>query len=374
MCYFCPWGATSPIKIGCRNNKTNHTLPNSLIKEHFQLDFDKLRFPARLAVAALLGLIVSWAISWGTDWRNAFDLEQVIGHLLLAAVFVVLSSLFLKFFNDTIGQMRPIYGVAFAWAIVVIVAGAIYAGTFLTADGEGVSINIPYLRHIDVGSTGTLLLVTVLLGLPLFWTEKETYSVRALVEDSESNQFSNLGFRIRPHFLFNTLNSVAHLISLHPARAEKALYNLADVFRVVMADKRELVPLKAELELADKYLFLEKTRLGERLQVASRIDPESLAIMVPVLLLQPLLENAVYHGIETRFKGGIINLSVQIIDKQLIIQIANPLPEGSMKRTSGNQVAQENLRDRIYRTFGSRGTFDAHEADERYTVTIRIPL
>ena len=96
--------------------------------------------------------------------------------------------------------------------------------------------------------------------------------------------------------------------------------------------------------------------------------------MVPVLLLQPLLENAVYHGIETRFKGGTINLSVQVVDKQLIIQVANPLPEGSIRRGSGNKVAQQNLRDRIHTTFGSRGLFDAHEADERYTVTLRLPL
>jgi len=326
------------------------------------------------SVMAVIALLLCWAISWSSDWQMPISFEQLFSHLALTGVFVGVSVLFLKFFNDTISQMRPIYGVAFAWAIVVLVAAAIYLITFLTAGQAGTSFNLPYLQFVDVKSTSVLLLMAIILGLPFFWTERETYSVRALVEDSESNQFANLGFRIRPHFLFNTLNSVAHLISLHPARAEKALYNLADVFRVVMADKRELVPLKAELELADKYLYLEKTRLGERLQVASRIDPDSLGVMVPVLMLQPLLENAVYHGIETRFKGGIINLSVQVIDKQLIIQIANPLPEGSMKRSSGNKVAQENLRDRIYRTFGSRGTFDADEADERYTVTIRLPL
>jgi len=345
-----------------------------LIKDHFQLDFENGKFPLRFALAALLGLLVCWAVAWSANWQAPIVFEQVLGHIVLTSLFTTLSVLLLRFFNDTIGQMKPVLGVCLAWLLIILVAVTIYIITFLMVGRFGESLEIPVLRYVPLQPTSTLVLMTVLLGLPFFWTEKETYSMRALVNTSESGQFSNLGFRIRPHFLFNTLNSVAHLISLHPARAEKALYNLADVFRVVMADKRELVPLKAELELADKYLFLEKTRLGERLQVASKIDPDSLGVMVPVLLLQPLLENAVYHGIETRFKGGRINMSVQIIDKQLIIQIANPLPEGSIKRSSGNKVAQENLRDRITRTFGSRGTFDAHEADERYTVTIRLPL
>jgi len=342
--------------------------------EHFQLEFRNGRFPLRFVITASVGLAMVWITLKIVDWDRGLSAEQLIAHVLLVAVFALLSLASLKFFSDTISQMRANPGMLLSWIIVLLIAGAIYLAGFLTMGQSGTSSMLPYLRYIDTQVTSLLLAGTVLLGLPLFWIEKEVFAARATVQASESAQFSNLGFRIRPHFLFNTLNSVAHLISLHPARAEKALYNLADVFRVVMADKRELVPLKAELELADKYLYLEKTRLGERLQVASRIDPDSVGVMVPVLMLQPLLENAVYHGIETRFKGGTINISVQIIDNFLIIQITNPLPEGSIKRVGGNKVAQENLRDRIYRTFGSGGTFDAHEADERYTVTIRLPL
>ena len=343
-------------------------------QSYLQLDFSTVGFPIRFVVASLIGLASVWVAVRGTDLFTPVDPELVLSHLALVALFVLLSLLILRLFSEIILQMRANLGMFFCWAVVVMVAGTFYLVTILAAGQFGQSWQLPYLNHIDAQSTSLLAMMVILLGLPFFWVEKEVFSTRAFVKDSEMTQFSNLGFRIRPHFLFNTLNSVAHLISLHPARAEKALYNLADVFRVVMADKRELVPMKAELELADKYLFLEKTRLGERLQVNSKIDPEALGIMVPVLMLQPLLENSVYHGIETRFKGGAINLSVQVIDKQLIIQITNPLPEGSIKRSTGNKVAQENLRDRIYRTFGSRGTFDAHEAEDQYTVTIRLPI
>lgn len=343
-------------------------------QSHLQLDFSSAAFPIRFVIASVLGLGCVWIANRGTDLFTPVSLEQVFSHATLVTLFVLLSLILLRLFSEIIMQMRANLGMFFCWAVVVMVAGTLYLVTILVTGQFGENWQLPYLSHIDPQSTSLMAMMVILLGLPFFWIEKEVFSTRELVKESEMTQFSNLGFRIRPHFLFNTLNSVAHLISLHPARAEKALYNLADVFRVVMADKRELVPMKAELELADKYLYLEKTRLGERLQVNSKIDPEALGVMVPVLMLQPLLENSVYHGIETRFKGGAINLSVQVVDKQLIIQITNPLPEGSIKRSTGNKVAQENLRDRIYRTFGSRGTFDAHEAEDQYTVTIRLPL
>lgn len=328
----------------------------------------------RFCLVVLLCVGILWMASGAANWHTPVNYEQILGQLTLATSFVLISLAFLKFFNDVFVQVRSIAGMFMAYTIVLLVAGGLHLARYLSNTETNGFWQLPYLRYIDVETTWLMLFLTILLGLPLFWMERQIFSVRAQMAATEIAQFSNLGFRIRPHFLFNSLNSVAHLISKHPARAEKALYNLADVFRVVMADKRELVPLKAELELADKYLFLEKTRLGERLQVTSRIDPDSLGVMVPVLLLQPLLENAVYHGIETRFKGGTISLSVQVVSKQLLIQISNPLPEGSMKRGSGNKVAQENLRERIYRTFGSDGIFDAHEADDRYTITLRLPL
>ena len=341
---------------------------------HFQLEFERFSFPVRFSVVVVLILAALWT-NWRINhWQLSISAETVVAQLTLAAVFTVLSLLVLRFCSDIFSQVRSRIGMLLGFSIVAMVAASIHLAVYLSIDALPDLWSKPYLRKLDSDTTLLLVCLTLILGWPLFWLEKQIFSIRAQARAAEITQFTNLGFRIRPHFLFNTLNSVAHLIGINPGQAEKALHNLADVFRVVMADKRELVPLKAELELADKYLYLEKTRLGDRLSVASRIDPESLGVMVPVLLLQPLLENAVYHGIETRFKGGTINISVQVVANQLLIQIANPLPEGRMKRGTGNKVAQENLRDRIYRTFGSRGTFDAHEADDRYTVTLRLPL
>lgn len=343
-------------------------------QDHFQLEFYRARFPLRFCALVLLCLIALWIDDRIANWYAPVNVGALIGHAILVTVFVAVSLALLRFFNELIIQLRPVLGMCLGFGIVLLVAIGLHLARNLT-DGQSAGIwSLPYLSHISADTTLLLLSLTSLFGLPLFWLEQQIFSVRAQAKVSEALQFAGLGLRIRPHFLFNTLNSVAHLISFHPARAEKALYNLADVFRVVLADKRDLVSMKAELELADKYLYLEKARLGERLRVVSQIDPDSLSVMVPVLLLQPLLENAVYHGIETRFKGGTINLSVQVADNQLVIQITNPLPEGSIKRGGGNKVAQEELRERIYQTFGDRGLFDAHEMDEKYVVTLRLPL
>jgi two-component system sensor histidine kinase AlgZ len=141
-----------------------------------------------------------------------------------------------------------------------------------------------------------------------------------------------------------------------------------------MADKRQLVPLKAELDLAEKYLYLEKIRLGDRLEISSKIDTDTVGIKVPVFLLQPLLENAVYHGIETRFKGGKISLNIAQKNNELVIKITNPLPESGVKRKSGNKVAQQNLRERIRAVFGRRASLESHEAETSFNVVVRLPL
>ena len=312
--------------------------------------------------------------SYGQQWLQKISLIEIsiLGGMMLT--WVLLSLICLRLLHNIIKSRNLWGGMFLCWLIMSGLALMIYLGLLYYSDFDAVQ-----LREISKGVLSPisgLSLVWMAMGFTplLLWVEKIVYADKKSLKALESRTFSNLDFRIRPHFLFNTLNSVAGLISIHPKRAETALYNLADVFRVVMADKRQLVPLKAELDLAEKYLFLEKTRLGDRLNVSSKIDPKAVGIRVPVLLLQPLLENAVYHGIETRFKGGTITINIQQLDNELIIKITNPLPEGNIKRESGNRVAQQNLRDRMNQAFGKKASLDAYQAESSYNVIVRIPL
>ncbi len=178
--------------------------------------------------------------------------------------------------------------------------------------------------------------------------------------------------RIRPHFLFNTLNAVLSLIRKDPKRAEGALEDLAELFRTVMVDNRQLIALGDELSLCRQYLNLEQLRLGERLRVDWRLDPAIEDALVPPMLLQPLVENAVYHGIEPGIAPGVIEVSIERRGDRLWLQLANPYHEDYQHR-QGNHMALANIRERLQLHFDVEATLDTRIADGRYEIGIAIP-
>lgn len=181
--------------------------------------------------------------------------------------------------------------------------------------------------------------------------------------------------RIRPHFLFNSLNSVASLTRSDPARAEAVLHDLADLFRVLLADARKLVPISAEREISRQYLEIEKLRLGERLQIKWNVGNIPRSAQIPALTLQPLLENAIYHGIEPRFAGGTIRIEMWTEEEFLNILISNPMPDiRKNTHSKGNKIAQDNTRQRLSTQFGDKASMQAFEESGHYHVKIRMPI
>ena len=178
--------------------------------------------------------------------------------------------------------------------------------------------------------------------------------------------------RIRPHFLFNSLNAALSLIRSQPQRAETALEDMAELFRVLMADNRDLVPLSQEIALCQQYLNIEKLRLDERLQYDWQLSDIPSEIMIPPLILQPLLENAVYHGIEPQSQGGLIDIEIRPSGKSLLLRISNPLSPRSDK-SSGNKMALKNIRERLRLHYDLEAQLRQYEADQRYIVEILIP-
>ncbi len=179
--------------------------------------------------------------------------------------------------------------------------------------------------------------------------------------------------RIRPHFLFNSMNTIASLTRSNPEKAEMAVENLADLFRVSLSDARKHVRLEEELELCHRYIEIEQLRLGDRLDVQWDLDVPDDA-MVPALLLQPILENAIYHGIESQTEGGSIKIKGSLKNQQIEFTITNSLPdENSISRQSGNQLAQENVRERLTALYAQRGKLDISEEEGMYQVTLQFP-
>ncbi|GHU23625.1 hypothetical protein FACS189488_06600 [Betaproteobacteria bacterium] len=184
--------------------------------------------------------------------------------------------------------------------------------------------------------------------------------------------------RIRPHFLFNSLNAVLGVIRTDPKLAEQSLEELADLFRVFMRDNRGLVPLGDEIALCERYLNLERLRLGDKLRVRWSMkgvkEGGSLNhLKVPPLLLQPLIENAVYHGVEPALNGGDIVIRLGIRSGRLVLEVDNSVMD-DLPHHIGNQMAMENIRERLMLYYDLEAALTTVRRDDRYRVKVQIPL
>ncbi len=182
--------------------------------------------------------------------------------------------------------------------------------------------------------------------------------------------------RIHPHFLFNSMNTIASLIAISPETAETAIEDLSDLFRASLSEKN-MHNLKDEIELTKSYLAIESLRLGERLQIEWHIDESLLNTEIPTLCIQPLAENAIYHGIEPIEKGGKIQISALQIDNKLMLSITNPLlgdRRSSSNNKKGNQMALDNIKQRLKLVYGKKGAFSINDTKDKYTVSLTIPL
>jgi two-component system sensor histidine kinase AlgZ len=178
--------------------------------------------------------------------------------------------------------------------------------------------------------------------------------------------------RIRPHFLYNSLNAVLSLIRAEPRRAETALEDLADLFRVLMQDNRELAPLAREVDLCRQYLDLEQLRLGARLQVAWQVEDMPADALVPPLVLQPIIENAVYHGVEPAIEPGTISIGIYRKGKALHAIVTNPVRKQG-RHHSGNKMAMANIRERLALHFDAEASITNTATESTYNVHIVIP-
>ena len=180
--------------------------------------------------------------------------------------------------------------------------------------------------------------------------------------------------RIRPHFLFNSLNTIASLTQIDADQAEAAVENLADLFRNNLADASSNITLAQELALSHRYLDIEKLRLGSRLKLRWSVDELPTNASVPRLVLQPLLENAIYHGIEPMTNGGTIGVDGHVYDDEIYISISNPLAnENYTEQRKGNQLAQDNVRQRLAAIYGEAGKLKVQESEEDYIITLIFP-
>ena len=246
---------------------------------------------------------------------------------------------------------------------VSVLAVALVAACLASALGEA--------RGTALDGMGRVLVLSVFASgamLAYFRLLRRAYSP-ALSEA----RLQALQSRIRPHFLFNSLNAVLSLIRRDPKQAERALEDLADLFRSLVSDARQFVRLADEIDLLERYASLEQLRLGERLRVVWDIADAPTQTLMPPLVLQPLLENAIYHGVEPGTGTGEVSVSIRRRGGAVVVAIENPYHPVPDKR-SGNRIAVENIRERLQLFFDAEARIEHRVERNRYRVTVVMPI
>jgi two-component system, LytTR family, sensor histidine kinase AlgZ len=289
------------------------------------------------------------------------DITQGFDRFVRSAVFVeplVLASLIVLYaLSSWLSRLPYLAGCVAVVALVIGLSGAQHLAM------QRVTSESPDA----LGRTLVLTAVSVTLLLGYFRLLTKAYSP-ALTEA----RLQALQARIRPHFLFNSLNAVLSLIRRDPRRAERSLEDLADLFRTLMADPRQFVTLADEIALLERYADLEQLRLGERLRITWELDAAPSDALLPPLVLQPLLENAVYHGVEPALGPSEVLVRIERRGDRVLARIENAYVEGERQRT-GNRMALDNISERLALFFDAEARIDTSTKANRYRVEIEIP-
>ena len=219
--------------------------------------------------------------------------------------------------------------------------------------------------------TFAISLIVIALAMRYLYVSSEWR--RSIVLEAQA-RISALQALIRPHFLFNSMNTIAALTRSDPRRAEEAVEDLSDLLRANLQTGKDRTSLKAELETAAIYQRIEKLRLGDRLNVRWDVAELPMRALIPSLTIQPLLENAIYHGIEQLPDGGEVTVRGRRDDRFLEISISNPVAPARERRSGGNRMAMSNIHQRFELAYGRDASVRVEDQENRFTVTLRFPV
>ena len=234
--------------------------------------------------------------------------------------------------------------------------------------GEAVIIDDTHVSFI----MKTFAIGSIVIALAMRYLYISSEWRRSIMLEAQA-RISALQALIRPHFLFNSMNTIASLTRSNPKLAEEAVEDLADLLRANLSAPKDRTTLKDEFEVARIYQRIEQLRLGDRLTVRWDVDALPMRALMPSLTIQPLLENAIYHGIEMLPDGGVVNVSGNWVDDDLRITIRNPVAPDQSRKKGGNQMAMTNIRQRFELAYGNRATVDIQETNSDYSVQLRFP-
>lgn len=323
------------------------------------------------AILAALLLAVILALT-AADNPQAFFMQLAL-HTVFVLWVVLASLLTVCVINRLYEEPPSVTSSAVIVLLIVAVFTLVASLLGMVANNNQSNAGEPWFDVLFLLKNLVISVVITLAVLRYFFIQNQwQHTVQA---DSVA-KYDALQSRMRPHFLFNSLNTVAHLVHSDPDRAEDAILDLADIMRTTL-DKRSRISLQEELDLTMRYLRMEILRLGKRrLTVVWDMNRNTLPFDMEVLplILQPLVENAIYHGIQPRKDGGTLGVSLYDAGDRLVVSVTNPLPPTNANtHQKGNHIAQENMKKRLSLAYGDRANLQIQKTEQQYRVSFAIP-
>ena len=285
---------------------------------------------------------------------------------------VVLSSAgLLCFARNWLARKRLAEGAVFAFLMVLLVTFTVGLIADRAVTGS-FSLMEPAIQWKTIANQIAIAAIITGMVLRYFYVQQK---LREQEQAELQSRIQALQSRIRPHFLFNSMNIIASLIATDPETAESVVEDLSELFRASLNDAGNQVALSDELALCKRYMRIEGLRLGHRLRLDWDIGDYPAAVKIPLLTLQPLLENAIYHGIQPLPEGGTICVAVRYEDGIMQISITNPVPDTPRRsNTRGNKMAVANIRSRLHALHGSSAALNADAQGSLYVTKLHFPF
>lgn len=317
---------------------------------------------AIIVIAELLALLLVLAQSGllGFDWL-------ALGNVSMMAMWISLTSaLVLCRCNKWLLGVSHVYSALISYGVVLLVAFSVGTAAEWTKVVYGFEHDFRISLPLE-----TVLITAIPAGILLrylFIQQQLRVQQRAELQ----SRIEALQSRIRPHFLFNSMNMIASLIGSDVEKAERVVEDLADLFRRALTDSHTLIPLREELALCRSYLAIEKMRLDDRLEVKWEVGDYGGGAKIPCLSLQPILENAVYHGIQLMPEGGLVEVKVRKVKERIVITVKNPLNPG-IRHNKGSKMSMDNVKRRLEAHFGPTTRVSSRSSGNYYITTLNYP-
>ena len=350
------------------NSKQSYINTSAGENGSFLPDFCSVRAVLQVVlIGELIAFVIALAPAQPVDghWTN-------LGLISLFIQWVGLTSTGLLCISRPLLQrMKNVHATLYSYTLILALTALVSEAAFWLGSSRDIATLMTAGQHSEFLLRNLALsFIVATVALRFLYLQHQS---RRHIQAEARARLEALQARIRPHFLFNSMNTIASLTRIRPDAAEQVVEDLADLFRATLNDVSGLTTLREELDLTRRYLNIEALRLGERLRVEWDIDGLPDNALVPLFTVQPLVENAIYHGIERLADGGTIRIHGALADGKISLVITNPVLAHGQTHHDGNHIALDNIRARLAAHYEENGKLSIGVSNGNFIATLSFP-